>query len=191
MAKYSIGLDYGTLSARAILVDIETGETIAQSIYPYPHAVMESHIPDGAQLPAGWALQDPQDYLEAMVDTIQNVVVKSKVLPEEVVGIGVDFTSATVLPVYEDGTALCMTEKFRSEPHAFVKLWKHHGAEKEAVFIDKIARERRHSFQEPSDRPDLRRYPEPPGQSLCERPGMRAGRSHPWHCSCLRGSDRL
>jgi L-ribulokinase len=142
MAKYAIGLDYGTLSARAILVDIETGETIAQSIYPYPHAVMESHIPDGTQLPAGWALQDPQDYLEAMVDTIQNVVVKSKVLPEEVVGIGVDFTSATVLPVYEDGTALCMTEKFRSEPHAFVKLWKHHGAEKEAVFIDKIARER-------------------------------------------------
>lgn len=71
MAKYSIGLDYGTLSARAILVDIDTGETIVQSIYPYPHAVMENHIPDGTQLPAGWALQDPQDYLEAMVDTIR------------------------------------------------------------------------------------------------------------------------
>ena len=210
-----------------------------------------------------------------------DVVVKSKVLPEEVVGIGVDFTSATILPVYEDGTALCMTEKFRNEPHAFVKLWKHHGAEKEAVFIDKIARERgeewldyyggkissewtipkvletlryapevyeeadyfleamdwivwqltgkltasacamgykafhfrdkfpskdffkaldpreqdrperRYPFQESADRPDLRGYPEPPGQSLRERPGMRAGRGNSRHRSCLRGSDRL
>ena len=91
-----------------------------------PLAALEVGDVPPMELPAGWALQDPQDYLEAMVDTIQNVVVKSKVLPEEVVGIGVDFTSATVLPVYEDGTALCMTEKFRSEPHAFVKLWKHH-----------------------------------------------------------------
>ncbi len=142
MKKYAIGLDYGTLSARAIMVDIETGETIAQSIYPYPHGVMETHLPDGTALAPHWALQDPQDYLEAMVDTIQNVVVKSKVLPEEVIGIGVDFTSATVLPVYKDKTALCMTDKFKNEPHAYVKLWKHHGAEQEAADVDRIARER-------------------------------------------------
>ncbi len=142
MPKYAIGLDYGTLSARAVMVNIETGDTIAQSVYTYPHAVMETHLPDGTPLQPNWALQDPQDYLEALVDTIQNVVIKSKVMPEEVVGIGMDVTSATILPVYKDGTPLCMTEKFKSNPHAFAKLWKHHGAEPEAVFIDQVARDR-------------------------------------------------
>ena len=73
---------------------------------------------------------------------------ESKVLPEEVIGIGVDFTSATIMPVKKDKTPLSMTEEFAHEKHAYVKLWKHHGAELEAAFIDQVARERNESFME-------------------------------------------
>ena len=53
MSKYAIGIDYGTLSVRALLVDIETGKEVAASIYEYPHGVMEEHIPSGKKLPVG------------------------------------------------------------------------------------------------------------------------------------------
>ena len=88
------------------------------------------------------ALQDPQDYLEGLIITVRNVMAQQKAFPEEVVGIGVDFTSSTVLPVKAEKTPLCHLEKFKDEPHAYVKLWKHHGAEEEALQIDKIAKER-------------------------------------------------
>ncbi len=142
MAKYAIGLDFGTLSVRALLVNIENGDEIAQSVYEYPHAVMETHIPTGETLPPNWALQDPQDYLNGLLITVRSVMSQSKVLPEEVIGIGVDFTSATILPVTKDKMPLCQTEEFAHEPHAYVKLWKHHGGEEEAIFIDKVARDR-------------------------------------------------
>ena len=74
MSKYAIGIDYGTLSVRALLVNIETGEEVAASIYEYPHGVMEEHIPSGKKLPVGWALQDPQDYLEGLLVTVRDVV---------------------------------------------------------------------------------------------------------------------
>ena len=73
MSKYAIGIDYGTLSVRALLVNIETGEEVAASIYEYPHGVMEEHIPSGKKLPVGWALQDPQDYLEGLLVTVRAV----------------------------------------------------------------------------------------------------------------------
>ena len=81
MAKYAIGLDYGTLSVRALLVDLASGEEIAQSVYEYPHAVMETHIPTGETLPPNWALQDPQDYLNGLLVTVRSVMAQSKVLP--------------------------------------------------------------------------------------------------------------
>ena len=87
MSKYAIGIDYGTLSVRALLVNIETGEEVAASIYEYPHGVMEEHIPSGKKLPVGWALQDPQDYLEGLLVTVRDVVSRNKILPGEVVGI--------------------------------------------------------------------------------------------------------
>jgi len=146
MKKYAIGLDYGTLSVRALLVDIENGNEVAQSVYEYPHAVMETHIPTGEALPPAWALQDPGDYMEGLLTVVRGVMSESKILPEEVIGIGLDFTSATILPVRKDKTPLSMTEEFAHEKHAYVKLWKHHGAEKEAAFIDKVARERNEAF---------------------------------------------
>ncbi|MBR0411393.1 MAG: ribulokinase [Eubacterium sp.] len=146
MKKYAIGLDFGTLSVRALLVDIENGNEIAQSVYEYPHAVMETHIPTGESLPPAWALQDPGDYMEGLITVVRGVMKESKVLPTEVIGIGVDFTSATIMPVAADKTPLSMTEEFSHEKHAYVKLWKHHGAEKEAAFIDQVARERNESW---------------------------------------------
>ena len=110
MSKYAIVEDYGTLSERALLVNIETGEEAATSVYEYPHGVMEEHLPTGERLPSGWALQEPQDYVEGLILTIRNVLAEKKVLPEEVIGIGVDFTSSTVIPVKSDRTPLCHLE---------------------------------------------------------------------------------
>lgn len=142
MSKYAIGVDYGTLSVRALLVNIETGEEMATSVYEYPHGVMEERIPGGIKLPSGWALQSPDDYLEGLIITVRDIMRQSKVFPEEVIGIGVDFTSSTIMPVKGDKTPLCLMPEFKDNPHAYVKLWKHHGAEKEAQDIDRIAKER-------------------------------------------------
>lgn len=142
MAKYSIGLDFGTLSVRALLVDIESGEEVGVSVFEYPHGVMETKLLTGVKLPMNFALQHPQDYVDGLIYTITDVMKKSNIKPEEVIGIGIDFTSSTILPVKADGTPLCMCEEFQNEPHAYVKLWKHHGAENEARYIDNMIAER-------------------------------------------------
>ncbi len=141
MAKYAIGLDYGTLSVRALLINIATGEEAGVSVFEYPHAVMDTQLPTGEKLPVNWALQHPQDYLDGLATVVKDVVNHSGISPEDVVGIGLDFTSSTILPVYADGTPLCLHEAFAKEPHAYVKLWKHHGGEAEAEFITKTAEE--------------------------------------------------
>ena len=142
MAKYAIGLDYGTLSVRALLINIENGNEVGVSVYEYPHKVMEKVLPTGETLPLGWALQHPKDYMEGLIHTVTEVMKKSKVDPEQVVGIGVDFTASTVFPVRADGLPLCFMDEFAREPHAYSKLWKHHGAEEETLHIDKVVRER-------------------------------------------------
>jgi len=146
MSKFTIGLDFGTLSVRALLLNIETGEETAVSVYEYPHGIMENSLPCGKKLPAGWALQDPGDYLEGMVQTVQDVVKQAGCQPQEVVGIGVDVTASTLMPVKADKTPLCMLPEFADEPHAYVKLWKHHGAEKEARQIEQAALERNEAW---------------------------------------------
>ena len=142
MAKYAIGLDYGTLSVRALLLNIESGEEVSVSVFEYPHSVMETELPTGEKLPVGWALQHPKDYLEGLIYTVTEVMKKSNVCPEQVIGIGVDFTASTVFPVRADGYPLCFMEEFAREPHAYSKLWKHHGAEEETTYIERIVRER-------------------------------------------------
>lgn len=142
MNKYSIGLDFGTLSVRALLVDIKSGEEVAVSVYEYPHGVMEEELLTGEQLPMGFALQHPKDYIDGLIHVVTSVMKQSKVKPEEVVGIGIDFTSSTVFPVKADGTPLCMTKEFVDEPRAYVKLWKHHGGEREARYIENIIEKR-------------------------------------------------
>ncbi len=134
MPKYSIGIDYGTLSARAVLVDLATGEECAEAVYEYPHAVMSERFLDGSALPADFALQHPRDYLEAL-SVIPAVLKKAGASGDAVVGIGIDFTSCTLVPVKADGTPLCFDEAFAQNKHAYVKLWKHHAA---APFSDKL-----------------------------------------------------
>ena len=139
MHKYSIGLDFGTLSCRAVIVDLETGTETAQAVRKYKYGVMSERFINGEKLPPDYALQHPQDYLETMTETIKEVLANSGVSSDDVVGVGVDFTASTIIPVSEDGTPLCFMEKFKNRPHSYAKLWKHHAAQREADEITKSA----------------------------------------------------
>ena len=136
MKKYSIGLDYGTESVRAILVDTQNGDTIAVSVEHYLHGIM-SPCPD-------FALQDPQDYLDSGWKVLKEVA--SKVSKNEIIGIGVDFTACTMFPVDAKGEPLCFNSNFKDNHHAYAKLWKHHGAKKEADEINRLATVRGEKF---------------------------------------------
>ncbi len=146
MAKFSIGIDFGTQSGRAVLVNVETGEEVATSVKEYTHGVMDESLPDGTKLPHDWALQHPQDYIEVLATTVPDVLKKAGVSKDDVIGIGIDFTACTMLPIKKDGTPLCMIDKFKSNPHAYVKLWKHHAAQKYANRLNQIAQERGEKF---------------------------------------------
>jgi L-ribulokinase len=141
-AKYSIGVDFGTESGRAVLVNVANGNEIATAVYPYSHGVIDEKLPIPDQeipLEPDWALQDPQDYIRTFQNAIPQVLKQSKVSPEDVIGIGIDFTACTMLPVKRDGTPLCNLPEFRYHPHAWVKLWKHHAAQPEADMINETA----------------------------------------------------
>lgn len=146
MSKYTIGVDYGSLSGRAVLVDVATGEELASSVYEYPHAVMETQLPDGTKLGHDWALQHPQDYLDVLSHTIPAVLKEAGVSNEDVIGVGTDFTACTILPVKADGTPLCFLPEFKSRPHAYVKMWKHHAAQDKANMLNEIAEKRGESW---------------------------------------------
>lgn len=148
MSKYTIGVDYGTLSGRAVLVDVETGAELNFSVYDYPHAVMDKSLPSGKNLPHDWALQHPKDYLDVLKHTIPDLLQKTKIPASDIIGIGVDFTACTVLPVKADGTPLCFLPEYEDHPHAYVKLWKHHAAQYEANKLNQKAREMQEEWLE-------------------------------------------
>lgn len=139
MAKYAIGVDYGTLSGRALLVDVKTGEEMATAVLEYPHSVMDAQLPSGKKLGKDWALQHPQDYMDVLTYTIPKVIKDGGVDPADIIGIGIDFTSCTILPAKKDGTPLCFLDEYKDEPHAYVKLWKHHAAQSHATKLNQIA----------------------------------------------------
>jgi len=145
MRKYVIGMDYGTLSARTLLVNAITGEEVAEAVLEYRHGVIDKQLSGGCRLPGQYALQHPADYLEVL-QTIPAVLSKSGVKPEEVVGMGVDFTACTVMPLDEKLEPLCMKTEWEEEPHAYVKLWKHHAAQIYADEITELARSRQESW---------------------------------------------
>ncbi len=140
--KYCLGVDFGTESGRSVLVNISDGSEVAEAVLQYPHIVMDEELPDGTKLGNDWALQHPQDYLDVLYTTIPKVVEESGVDSEDIIGVGIDFTACSMMPVKEDGTPLCFMDEFRSNPHAWIKLWKHHAAQPEADLINKTARER-------------------------------------------------
>lgn len=139
---YTIGVDFGTLSGRALLVDVRDGSEVATAVFNYPHAVMDEQLPHGKPLPPEWALQHPQDYLDVLTQTIPAVLQQSGISSDQVVGIGIDFTASSPMPTKSDGTPLCFLEQYADEPHAYVKLWKHHAAQAQADRINEVARQR-------------------------------------------------
>ncbi len=142
-SKYSVGIDFGTESARAVLVALSDGREIATSVFPYPDGVIDEWLP-GTQLrlDPDWALQNPADYVTSVEATIRKILAESGVAAEDVIGIGIDFTACTMLPTKADGTPLCCLEQYRDNPHAWAKLWKHHAAQPEADRVNAVARER-------------------------------------------------
>ncbi len=138
----TLGLDYGTESGRVMLVDASSGAELAWRVVPYPHGVMERSLPDGTPLAPDWALQHPADYLHVLEEAVPAVLAEANVTAEQIVGIGVDFTASTPLPTRTDGTPLCTLPEFSGNPHAWVKLWKHHAAEPQAKRINAVAAER-------------------------------------------------
>jgi L-ribulokinase len=141
MAKYAVGVDFGTESGRAVLVDVSNGAEVATAVYPYSNGVIDERLPEsGRQLDLDWALQDPQDYIRTFQTTIPAVLKQSGVNPADVIGVGIDFTACTMLPTKADGTPLCDLPEWRGHPHAWVKLWKHHAAQPEADAINNTAR---------------------------------------------------
>lgn len=128
MPKYTIGVDFGTESARAVLVDVRSGHVAATATATYAHGVIDRTLPgQTARLPPDWALQHPGDWLEALEQVLRSV--GTGMSPDDIVGLGIDFTSCTVLPTTGDGTPLCLLPDFHAEPHAWPKLWKDHAAQ--------------------------------------------------------------
>ncbi|MDI4644078.1 ribulokinase [Cohnella hashimotonis] len=146
-AKYAIGVDYGTQSGRAVLVDLSNGHEIADHVTPYPHGVIDEKLPvSGIELGHDWALQHPDDYLEVLRRSVPAVLQASGVAAADVIGLGIDFTACTMLPVDESGTPLCFLPDWKDNPHGWVKLWKHHAAQDEADRLNAIAAERGEKF---------------------------------------------
>ena len=140
---YTIGVDFGTESGRALLVDTRDGREVAGAVHDYANGVIDRSLPGSDRpLPPDWALQDPQDYLDVLGNTIPALLRESGVPAAEIVGIAIDFTASTMLPVRADGTPLCFLDEWRGEPHAWIKLWKHHAAQPQADRINAVAEAR-------------------------------------------------
>jgi L-ribulokinase len=143
--KLAIGIDFGTESGRAVLVDCEDGRERGTRVYRYRNGVIDERLPaphEHVALEPDWALQDPADYVRTLQETVPALLAEAGVDPADVIGVGIDFTACTMLPTLADGTPLCLLDGLRGEPHAWVKLWKHHAAQPEANRINEVASER-------------------------------------------------
>lgn len=145
--KYTIGVDYGTLSGRAVVVRVSDGTELGTGVFEYPNAVMDEVLNfNGVKLGADWALQNPNDYVDVLKHAVPAAVKAAGIDAADVIGIGTDFTACTMVPTLADGTPLSNLPHFAGEPHAYVKLWKHHAAQPHADRINALARERGESW---------------------------------------------
>ncbi|TYB40311.1 ribulokinase [Micromonospora sp. AP08] len=141
--RYVVGVDYGTMSGRALVVRVGDGAELGTAVHEYRHGVIESSLPGtSVPLPPDWALQDPEDYRDVLRQAVPAAVAAAGIDPTRVIGIATDFTACTVLPTLADGTPLCEVPELRNRPHAWVKLWKHHAGQPHADRINALARER-------------------------------------------------
>lgn len=142
MSKYTLGIDFGTLSGRCVVVSVDDGSILADVSMNYPHGVMSDKLPFGdVRLPADYALQYPSDYTEVLVYTVNKAVSDAGVSSVDVIGMGIDFTTCTVFPTDKEGRPLCEYEEYKLNPHAYVKLWKHHAAQPYADRMTKLLEE--------------------------------------------------
>ena len=138
-----LGVDFGTLSGRALVVRVRDGAELGTSVHEYRHAVMDDTLAaTGEQLPPDWALQDPEDYRDVLRQAVPAAIRQAGIDPGLVIGIGTDFTACTVMPVLRNGTPLCQLPGLAGRPHAYPKLWKHHAAQPQADRINALAHER-------------------------------------------------
>lgn len=141
--QYTIGVDYGTLSGRAVVVRVSDGAELGSAVHAYEHAVVDTTLPGtGEALPPEWALQVPEDYRQVLRIAVPAAISAAGIDPADVVGIATDFTACTMVPTLADGTPLCELPELAGRPHAFVKLWKHHAAQPHADRINRLAEER-------------------------------------------------
>jgi L-ribulokinase len=144
---YTIGIDFGTESGRVVLLDLDNSDELGSVVIPYKYGVIDQVLPTtGNRLPPDWALQHPRDYMDVILEGIPKLLTITGITPVRVIGIGVDFTSCTVLPVNRDGIPLCMLSEWESRMHAWPKLWKHHAAQAIADRINDVARQHGEAF---------------------------------------------
>ncbi|OLF12201.1 ribulokinase [Actinophytocola xinjiangensis] len=137
-----LGVDFGTLSGRAVVVRVSDGQELATAVHDYTHGVLDDTLPNGTPLPPDWALQVPGDYIDVLRKAVPEAIDRAGVTPADVIGIGTDFTACTMIPTTADGTPLCELPEFAANPHAYVKLWKHHAAQPQADRINALAEAR-------------------------------------------------
>lgn len=139
--QVTLGLDFGTESVRAVLLGTD-GIQHASAVSRYRHGQLTMRLPGlGPALPERFALQHPEDWLESAREAIVGALMSVRLKTSSVIGIGVDFTSCTVLPARADGTPMCLLDTFRDRPHAWPKLWKHHGALTQTDDLNEVAQD--------------------------------------------------
>jgi L-ribulokinase len=145
--QYVVGVDYGTLSGRALVVRGSDGGELGTATHDYTHAVVEDRLPGSdVLLPPEWALQVPDDYRDVLRHAVPAAVAAAGIDPADVVGIATDFTACTMVPTLADGTPLCEVDGLAGRPHSYVKLWKHHAAQGQADRINQLAADRGESW---------------------------------------------
>ena len=145
--KFAIGIDYGTESGRVVVTRVRDGELVGQTVVPYPDGVIDERLPGShTRLDHDWALQNPADYLLVVEKGVPRALKEAGIRAEHVIGVGTDFTASSPMPALRDGTPLCFVAKYRKQPHAWVKLWKHHAAQAEANRINEVGRDRDEEF---------------------------------------------
>jgi L-ribulokinase len=140
--QYVVGVDFGTLSGRALVVEVKDGRELGSAVHDYAHGVLTDSLPAGTPLPPDWALQVPSDYIDVLRTAVPEAIRAAGIDPAQVIGIATDFTACTMVPTLADGTPLNELPEFADRPHAYVKLWKHHAAQGQAERINALAAER-------------------------------------------------
>ena len=146
-AQYTIGLDYGTNSVRALIVNVANGQEVGTAVWGYAHGTAGVILGRDPNL----ARQHPADYLQGAEITIKQALAQARdtvrgFAPEQVIGIGVDTTGSTPLPVDAQGQPLAFQKKFGSNPAAMAWLWKDHTGVEEAAEITALARKMRPQY---------------------------------------------